>query len=72
MQLGKSINHTIHSSIIKYVSDQIGSVIHNSSFNSTLIDSVSVETTGIIWDSIRISMYKSIDASTLKSTKEKI
>ena len=71
-QLGKPIDHIIDSSIRKYVSDPIVNVIYNSSFNSSLRDSASVEIVGIIWDSIRISMYKSTSDSVFKLTSDKI
>lgn len=68
MQLGKPIYHTIDSSIRKYVSNPTINVI----WNSSLRDSASVEIVGIIWDSIRISMYKSTSNSVLKLTNDNI
>lgn len=72
MQLGKPIDYIIDSSIRKYVSDPIVNVIYNTSFNSSLRDSASVEIVSIIWDSIRISMYKSTSDSVFKLTSDKI
>jgi len=72
MQLGRPINHIIDFLARKHVSDPIANVICNSSFNSSLRDSASVEIVGIIWDSIRISTHKSTSDSVFKLTSDKI